>query len=108
MKVYGRVDAVHTKILFLGLCQAVHPQTVFFFIDNFEESSGQFFILHLVDGALEYGLLDPLSKIQAGLCNPTQSLSSCRALRGNIIGNQDMHLECSPIEKRDVLIHIPA
>jgi hypothetical protein len=108
MKVYGGIDAIHTKILFLGLCQAVHPQTVFLFIDNFEESSGQFFILHLVDGALEHGLLDPLSEVQAGLCNPSKPLAPGGALRGNVIGNQDMHLFFSPIEKGDILIHIPS
>jgi hypothetical protein len=73
------------------LGKSVETQIILVQVHLCEQGALQLFILHLVEPALEDGLLNPLADSFADLRDAAQSASTLRRFGRDIIGRDDEH-----------------
>jgi hypothetical protein len=91
LKVHRAAQTERLKMIFFGFDKPVKPETIFSFIDTFDELPGKFLILRLIERALEHGLLHSLAKVLAHLRQPAKTMLPLRRFCRNVVCDQNQH-----------------
>jgi len=91
IKVEGRFHANVLDSVLPFISQHVEPQTVFVGLDQLNQLLLQMYVLLIVDGTLEDGILDSLPKVQALLCNVSEASLTSFVAGCNVICDKDQH-----------------
>lgn len=93
--------AVDVDLALVVFIQLIDPKAILLCIDNREELIAKTYELRGIDEALENRGLDSLAVVLADAGYLAEAFSSGGCRRGDIVGDEDIHLELRPLGIRD-------
>jgi hypothetical protein len=96
-------DGLDAVVLHTALpvgAQEIKAETVFFVIVLSEQANTELGPLRRVDDALEDGVLDPLTVVEAEAGDSAETAASSRRRRGNVIADEHHHGQASYFQKK--------